>query len=160
MRTSDHRVIGVSRDFTERKRVEAALEESERRFKTLTSHAPVGIFQTDAEGNCLFVNERWEEMTGLSLDEARGPGWVQALHPDDRGRVKREWYEAAKVGREFASEYRFQTPRGQITWLKGSAVALRHDHDEILGYIGTVTDITQQKRAEETIRSLLNISDR
>ena len=46
--------------------------------------APVGIFQSDGDGNCLFVNERWCEITGLSVDEAAGRGWAQGLHPDDR----------------------------------------------------------------------------
>ncbi len=142
-----------TRDVTDRRQAEADLRESERRFKTLASHAPVGIFETDPEGNCLFVNERWCEMAGLSSEQARGQGWVNALHPEDRDRIFREWYDAATEGREFACEYRFRTPQGKVTWLSGSAVALRADTGQIAGYIGTVTDITQRKQAEQAVRA-------
>src|SRR5262249_9990557 len=83
----------------ERQQAEAALRQSEARFRTLTSLAPVGIFLADPEGNCLFVNERWQEMAGLTAEEARGRGWTRALHPEDRARVEEEWYVAAAWGR-------------------------------------------------------------
>jgi PAS domain S-box-containing protein len=130
----------------------ARLQESERRFRTLTRFAPVGIFQTDAGGNCLFVNERWCAMAGLSPEEAQGEGWVGALHPEDRERVALEWAGAAEAGREFASEYRFRTAQGKTTWLHGSAVSLRSDSGQVTGYIGTVTDVTERKLAEEELR--------
>jgi PAS domain S-box-containing protein len=141
----------ISRHASAAEQAEQALRESEQRFKTLTSRAPVGIFQTDEKGNCLFVNQRWCEMAGMSAAQARGQGWANALHPDDRQRVYREWYDAAKRGTEFANEYRFQTPDGRITWLSGSGIALRGDTGIITGYMGTVTDITQLKLAEETL---------
>src|SRR5688572_28515723 len=104
-------------EFLEFAAMEAALRQSERRFKTLAGHAPVGIFETDAKGNCLFVNYRWFEMAEMTPDAARGQGWVAALHPEDRDRIAHEWCAAAKAGREFAVEYRFQTPQGKVTWL-------------------------------------------
>ena len=137
--------------FIERKNAEAALRESERRFKVLTSYAPVGIFQTDAEGNCLFVNARWCEMAGMTVEAARGKGWGKAVHPDDRERVLREWSDVAKSGQEFAGEYRFKRPDGEVTWLSGNAIALRAESGTILGFIGTITDITDQKRAEQSL---------
>ena len=135
---------------------DTALQASELRFRTLTSHAPVGIFQTDRQGNCLFVNERWCEVAGMTPDEAKGTGWARALHPQDRERVFSEWYDAAKGGHPFASEYRFGTPQGKVTWLYGSAIALRNEAEEIMGYIGTVTDITERKEAEEKLKESEN----
>ena len=82
---------------------------SPARQLALLELAPVGLFETDADGNCLFVNRRWCELAGMTPEQARGAGWVDALHPEDRDRVRREWYEAASNGREFASEYRFRT---------------------------------------------------
>lgn len=145
-------VCGQVGQFLERRRAETELRESERRFRTLADHAPVGIFQTDAAGNCLLVNERWSAMAGMTPEQARGQGWANALHPKDRERVTREWYAAAAAGQEFATEYRFQTPAGKVTWLFGSAVALRDEMGKVTGHIGTVTDITQRKQAQEQLQ--------
>lgn len=135
---------------------DAALGASELRFRTLTSHAPVGIFQTDPKGSCLFVNERWCDMAGMTPEGAKGEGWMRALHPEDKERVFNEWYDAAKAGREFASEYRFQTPQGKVTWLYGSAIALRNESGAVMGYIGTITDITERKEAEVQLKESEN----
>lgn len=141
------------REFTQKLAEEnARLQQSEGRFRTLTSHAPVGIFQTDEQGNCLFVNECWCEITGMAAETANGQGWIRALHPDDRERVFGEWYTAVKTGKEFASEYRFKSPQGTITWLQASAVPLRNDNGDIGGYIGTATNITARRLAEEALR--------
>ena len=96
----------------------------------------------------MFVNPRWLEITGLSQAEAMGKGWSNALHPDDRERVYHEWYEAARLGIEFASEYRFRSPNGKITWVSGTAVAMYSDRGEGRGYFGTIIDISERKQAE------------
>lgn len=121
---------------------------------------PVGIFQADAEGHYLWVNDRWCEMAGVPAAEAQGNGWVQALHPDDKGRVFAEWYRAVQENLPFQSEYRFQRPDGKITWVLAQAVAEKNETDTVTGYIGTITDITDvyeelrlHKRAEEALRS-------
>jgi PAS domain S-box-containing protein len=136
-------------DITERKRTEEAVRQSEERFRILTMQAPVGIFSTDEDGNCLFVNECWCTMAGLNAGEAQGQGWQQALHPEDRQRVYEEWHSAIREGRQFACEYRFQSPDGKVTWLFGTAVALRDDEGEVTSYLGTMTDITERKEADQ-----------
>ena len=94
------RLLRLERGGFERSLAEenARLRASERRFRTLASSAPVGIFETDANGNCLFVNDRWCRITGMTPGTAGGEGWVRALHPDDRDRVCREWYAAPGGG--------------------------------------------------------------
>jgi PAS domain S-box-containing protein len=144
--------LSVLRDVGERRRAEDALRASERRFRTLATNAPVGIFQTDPDGNCVFVNDRWCRITGLTPEEAAGAGWVRALHPEDLSRVREEWYAAAAAGLEFAAEYRFRTPRGRTVWVQGKAVALRDEAGEIAGHLGTVIDTTEQQRATEALR--------
>jgi PAS domain S-box-containing protein len=122
------------------------------RFAAVADLAPVGIFQTDADGNCLFVNRRWCQLAGLTPSQAAGRGWAAALHPDDRERVFDRWYTAARTGTEFQEEYRFQSPDGCIRWLQGSAVATRDAAGATTGYLGTVTDVTEHRRAEEASR--------
>ena len=135
----------------ERARAESLVGETERRFQTLAVHAPVGIVQTDPAGNCLYVNRRWCDITGLSSEEAAGRGWIEAVHPDDRERVVAAWYEAAQASREFALEYRFRSAAGAVTWVSGRAVALRDAGGEVSGHLETVTDISERKRVERRL---------
>lgn len=139
---------GTLNDITDRRRAEQALLASETRFRTLATHAPVGIFQTDAQGECIFVNKRWVEISGTSSVQAMGRGWTRTLHPDDREAALAEWQAAAKWGREFSQEYRFQTPEGIVNWVFGNATPLRDENGEITGYLGTIMDISERKRTE------------
>lgn len=145
-------ILGVKRDITQRKHAEEALRESEERFRLLVTSAPVGIFKTNAQGDCLFVNPRWLTITDLSIEEALGSGWKKALHPEDQERVAVEWFGTTEIGSEFSLEYRFKTPMGRTVWVFGRAVAIRDRNQQIVGYFGTITDITEQKQIEATLR--------
>ncbi len=131
---------------------EEALQANKQQYVTLTQAVPVGIFRTNLEGHCLYVNERWCQITGLSLQQAWKEGWVQAIHPDDRQRVFAQWYECAQQNLPFQSEYRFQRADGATTWVFGQAVEERGIDNELIGHVGTITDISQVKRVEETLR--------
>lgn len=142
------RVVGrvwSFRDVTEHR-------QSEERFHALARDAPVGIFRTDLVGNCLYVNERWCQIAGLTPQEAHGPGWTAALHPDDRERINAAWYRAAKEMSPFRAEYRFRRPDGVVTWVFGQATAELDNGGEHVGYVGTITDITELRRLEERLR--------
>lgn len=139
-------IYAAARDITERKQKEAASNKSEKQFRMLTQNAPVGIFQTDAQGNCLFVNLRWQKITGLSASEALGTGWAKALHPEDSQRVFAKWNERTQMGQEFVMEFRFKAPNNRISWVFAAA-APNYSDGEVVGYLGTVTDITKQRKA-------------
>ena len=130
------------------------MREQEELFRVLLTSAPVGIFQTDAQGDCLFVNPRWQEIAGLSFTESLGQGWISALHPDDRDLIYSEWYDAAQTGREFSLEYRFRTPQGKVIWVSGKAVPRYNEVGAVTGYLGTLTDISKRKRREEILTDL------
>ncbi|MCP5102509.1 MAG: PAS domain S-box protein, partial [bacterium] len=132
-------------------RMEKKLKESEARFRTLAQSAPVGIFQTDAAGNCIYVNEKWCEMGGLSPAEAEGEGWRLALHTEDRERIFSQWYQMVASGEKFTLEYRFQTPGGKVTWVFGQVVPLVDDSGNKYGYMGTVSDLSERKKLEEQL---------
>ena len=146
------RVVGVSMDITERKLAHEALRESQNKYQSLTEAAPVGIFQTDQKGDCIYVNERWTELAGLTLEQARGEGWTNALHPDDRDRVIAEANEAVRTGQPFRAEHRYRRPDGGTTWVYAQAVPQLTETGESFGHIGTITDITDQKNAEASLR--------
>jgi PAS domain S-box-containing protein len=123
--------------------------ESRTRYDALSEIAPVGIFHTDPAGDCLWVNDRWCEITGLTPKQAAGKGWAEALHPEDRARVFDEWYRAARKDEPFRSEYRFVRPDGRETWVLGQAKAERDFVGRATGYVGTITDITERRLAEK-----------
>jgi PAS domain S-box-containing protein len=152
-RVNHQKVIQCNiRNITERKLAEEELRRSEKLFHTIAKVSPVGIFRTDKDGHCVYANERWCEIAGLSPEEASGEGWAKALHPEDREGVFNEWYEAARKDLPFRSEYRFQRRDGITTWVLGSAIAEKDSNGEKIGYVGTVTDITAGKQMEQALR--------
>ena len=144
-------VIGL-RDITDRKLTEMALQEREALFHTLAKVAPVGIFRTDLQGRWEYVNERWCEITGLSSIQAQGDGWLQAIYPEDRDNVFAEWHKAMQSQQLFTMQYRFQNPNGNLHWVVCQAEAERDSDDTVLGYVGTVTDISDLKLNEQRLR--------
>ncbi len=133
---------------TKIKQAQEALLSSERRYSTLAKIAPVGIFHTSATGDCLYVNERWCEIAGITLQEALGQGWTAAIHPEDRSRVFNEWYRSATLNLPFKAEYRFQRPDKRKTWVLGLAMAEIDESGSVKGYVGTITDISDHKQTE------------
>ena len=147
-------MLGISRDISERKQTEWALQERERHLKMLISVLPVGVFETDAKGQCTFVTSGWMEITGLSADAALGDGWRATLHPDDQEAVFQEWEGSVAAQRPFYLEYRFLRPDGEVRWVIGQSAAYFSASDELLGYVGSVTDITDRKKAEDAAHLL------
>jgi hypothetical protein len=113
---------------------------------------PVGIFHADIEGHYLSVNDRLCEIAGVTAAEAQGEGWTQTLHPDDKERVFAEWYQAVQENLPFQSEYQFQRPDGKITWVLAQAIPEKNDTGAVIGYVGTVTNISERKKTEEELR--------
>lgn len=130
----------------------ADLKASQQLFESLAEVSPVGIFRTDASGNCQYVNRRWCEVAALSVELALGEGWSRALHPEDRQRVFDGWRRAAAAGGDFQDEYRFLDPLERETWVLGQARPLRDDAGNLLGYVGTITDITSGKETDARIQ--------
>jgi PAS domain S-box-containing protein len=139
------------RDVTDRKRAEEAARRSERRFYALAQASPVGIFRTNEQGSCIYVNEYWSEVAGLTANQAFGEGWVNAVYEDDRVAVLAAWKKTITEELPFKGEYRFQRPDGLVTWVLGLAVAERDLSGKVLGYVGSVTDITDRKLAEKQL---------
>jgi len=136
------------------RRAEMALRESEERYRTLVALSPVGLYRTDLAGNCFYVNERWQRITGRSLGEALERGWVEAIHPEDRERVLAEWSQFCEKGKPFFLEYRYLAPNGATRWVLGQTATEQGPNGQPIGLVGTVTDITDRRRAEEAERQM------
>ena len=150
-------------DVTEQKRVAQALESSEMRFRSLCARSPVGIFEVDSEGSLVYMNRRWEELTGLSIEELLGQGWIRAIHPDDLGMVTAQWTESMSGGREFVSEFRLRHGDGQVRWVASRSNPIRDEYDRLVGHVGIAIDVTERKNAEtelhESLEMLQTMSD-
>ena len=140
--------VGVLNDITEQRKATDRLIESERRFQVLSNMAPAGIFRTDAQGDCTYVNNMWKQLTGLTDGEWEGSGWSRALHPDDAGRVRPLWIEAVTSGQSFDEEFRWLRPDGMIVWAHVTSGPEIDQNGEVAGYIGVATDITERRRAQ------------
>ncbi|MBD2198225.1 MULTISPECIES: PAS domain-containing protein [Calothrix] len=153
------RMTGSETDITQRKLAEAALKESKRRYLTLAAAAPVAIFRFDAPLNCVYVNDRWSQMTGRSKESALGKGWIEALHPEDREQRLAEWMESYiemtpgnyTIGQ---GEGRHLRPDGSINWFYVQVAPEVDANGQVIGYIGTLTDITARKLAEQENQQL------
>ena len=147
--------IGMAFDLTAQKELERELKRQAEFTGTLVGSAPVGIFATDAQGSCVFVNAKWQELTGISKDDAMGEGWLAAIHPEDAAYIGSAWNAFTLGGMPFAIEYRFRRPDGSTVWIAGRAVALRGERDEVVGYLGTTLEVTERRAAEAQRERLL-----
>lgn len=146
-------ILTCARDISDRKRAERALRESERRYATLAATAPVAICRFDQPFNCIYVSDRWSELTGRPIESALGRGWVDALHPEDRDALMAEWIQGyANPHPEGVisggNEGRHLRPDGSINWFYVQVAPEIDTDGTIVGYIGTLTDITARKQME------------
>jgi PAS domain S-box-containing protein len=138
-------------DIRLRQVAQEALAESERVFRTLTASSPVGIFQANAEGRCTYANARMERLTGRVAAELSENGWRKTVHPEDLPGALEEWERAARANREFERALRLVTPKGEVRWVFVRGTALRAASGEMSGFVGTVEDVTDSKRAERIV---------
>ncbi|MBM3834834.1 MAG: PAS domain S-box protein [Verrucomicrobia bacterium] len=141
-------VQGFFNDVTATRRADEALRESEERFRQLSAFSLIGIIQADLAGQCVYTNPRWQEITGLSLQQSLGSGWSRAIHPEDRKRVFELWQRCLADGRDFSHEFRFLRPSGEIRRVFARATAIRAMNGNIVAYVGTDEDITDRKQFE------------
>ena len=145
-------IEGLCRDITNGAQAEKELRESEEKFRTFTEMAPVGVFVTDTGGLTTYWNKRLCEITGMRVVDGLGTGWADGVHPDDRERVFKEWYESAEKRASFSCEYRFVDKDGAVTHTIGQASPLIDASSCVTGYVGTITDVTDLKQADEALR--------
>ncbi|MDM9586185.1 PAS domain S-box protein [Nostoc sp. GT001] len=145
--------VGYWADINDRKLAELALQSGQQRYQLLAEASPACIFHTDVDGNVLYFNQRWSEITGCSLENSLGTGWANAVHPDDREQLLLAWNQATVAKSTYKYEHRFlHDDDNTVVWVICHALPEFRDDGEIKGYIGTITDITERKLAEEALR--------
>ena len=140
-------MIGVNIDVTEARAAEAALRDSETRFRLLADTAPVLIWITDENRQRSFVNQAYVEFYGADYETARAADWREALHPDDLDRVIEESLVGEVTGAPFSLEARYRRHDGEWRWLK-SFSRPRMSGPEVVGFVGVAFDVTDMRAAQ------------
>ena len=135
-----------------RKKAEERILESERSYHTLSEISPTGIFRTDINGSTKYVNSMWCKITGLSVEEGMRNGWQKGLHEEDKKSLIEGWENALVSNANTTLEYRVVRPDGSLVWVIGQVTPERNFDNQIIGYVGTIMDITERKKAEDKIR--------
>lgn len=144
-------LFGITRDVTAIEATRARLIESESRFRSIASQSPVGMFLVGADGISYWVNERWTEITGYTGEETHGRMRF-AIHPDDRPRVEAAWTRTLTEREPLDEDLRYRRKDGTYVWLHMTAQAMVDDTGRVVGYSGTVLDITGRVEAAEDLR--------
>ena len=138
-----------------RAQVEAALSESEARFRSMADTAPVLIWMASLDKGRTFFNKGWLDFTGRPMAKELGSGWVEGVHPDDFDRCLETYISTFERRQPFSMEYRLRRHDGEYRIIVDKGVPRFAPDGTFLGYIGCGDDITERKRAEEQPRQVL-----
>ncbi|WEX79161.1 PAS domain S-box protein [Sinorhizobium numidicum] len=148
-------ILIVCEDITERKRAEEAARRSEEELRQVIETVPAMVWTALPDGRVDFINRRWQEFTGLSLDGTSGGTWEPEarFHPEDLEQYMSKWRTSLATGHSFEAEVRIRRAAdGEYRWWLESAVPLRDEHGTVLKWYGFLVDIEGRKRAEEALQ--------
>lgn len=139
----------IRHSLSEQARMMNQLRESEERYRNLTVLSPVGIYYADAQGYITYINPKLEELSGLSLEECLGDGWLNSVYEEDHDLIKERWLQAVKERSRYSAEFRLARPDGSIVWVLEEGHPEFDDQGRLRGYLGTLIDVTQRKEVED-----------
>jgi len=142
----------VARDITDRKRMEAALVESEERFRTMADNIAQFAWMADAQGSIFWYNQRWFDYTGTTLEEMLGEDRAKVHHPDHRDRVAAHYWRCLNAGEVWEDLFPLRGADGEYRWFLSRAVPIRDETGKVLRWFGTNTDVTELREAQEALR--------
>ena len=141
------------RDITDRKRAEAALRDSELRFRSMADAIPALLWRADPDNRGIWFNKQWLDFTGRTLQQEVGYGWGESIHPDDRNAALSTCQAAVHQLAPLEMEFRLRRHDGEYRWMLDRGMPVFDGQDgEFSGYIGTCIDITDRKLAEEALQ--------
>jgi PAS domain S-box-containing protein len=149
------RVLGeIFSNALRRVRIQAALRESEERFRLMASTAPVLIWMSDRDKLCTYFNKSWLDFTGRTLESELGNGWLEGVHPEDVKTCLDTYTRAFDRREAFTMEYRIRRHDGEYRWMLDTGVPRFNPNGSFAGYIGSAVDVTDHNKAEEVLSSV------
>jgi PAS domain S-box-containing protein len=145
-------IISSIVDISERKQTEEALRESEQRFRSIADSAPVLIWTSGQDKQCNYFNKTWLDFTGRSMEAELGSGWTKGVHATDLKTCMDIYSQSFDRREKFGMEYRLRRHDGEYRWIFDVGVPRFNPDHSFVGYIGSCVDVTERKRAEETVR--------
>ncbi len=145
--------VGVNRDITKRKKAVEKLEASEAKFKMLSNTIPHMVWTSTPDGKKDFFNKYFLDYTRLSFEELKGDGWQAIIFPDDLEKEIAQWQQNIETGEDFKFEKRIRKHDGSYRWHLSHSVAQKDKQENIIGWIGTNTDIHEQKDFTEALET-------
>jgi len=147
-------MAGVNFDVTNRRTAEEERKQSDRDFRELTNVIPQIVFRTNALGAIDYRNQRYFEISGFTSEAEAAARWAEVLKPDERERTMEVWREGIASGRPFQLEFQLYDRRlEQYRWYLARTVPVHGAEGETVRWIGTSTDIHDQKTAAERLES-------
>lgn len=157
--TGQARIAIASIDITERKVAEAALRDSEAKFRTIADAMPQMVWSTLPDGFHDYYNARWYEFTGVPYGSTDGEAWNGMFHPEDQERAWARWQHSLATGEPYEIEYRLRHHSGEYRWTLGRALPIHDDKGAIIRWMGTCTDIHDNKAIEQQLAEALEAKD-
>ncbi|ARN75801.1 EAL domain-containing protein [Oceanicoccus sagamiensis] len=133
-------------------REDADLRESEEKFRLISASSKVGIFQLDTQGNIVYANDELSQITGLSNNTIIEQNWLSVIHDDDRSVIENSWQSMLSNNQAININCRLQN--GSIKWISGHVGLLTSNDAQVLGYLGTINDITEIKNAQVQLEQM------
>ena len=147
------------RDITQRHEAEAALEDSEERYRKMGDLIPFGFWVADPHGMMTYLNDSFLDLTGTTLEECRGLGWANLVHPDERERTLSRWKQCVESDTFWDHEHRVRGKNGEYCTLLSRGVPIRGDDGKIRSWAGINLDVTDRKRFITELREAKEIAE-
>lgn len=150
------RMLGTLRDISDEKNFQSQLLEREQKFRLLADSMPQFIWTADLNGNLNYFNKAVFSYSGLSPEEINKKGWLEIVHHDDKEENIKKWKESIVNEKDFLLEHRFRKSDGTYRWQLSRAIPQRDSEGKITMWVGTSTDIQDQKMFSNELERLVN----
>lgn len=141
----------LKKEIVQRKIAEQKASTNEEKFRRLAEYSPIMIWMSDVKGSCTYFNQNWLDFRGRHIDQEKGMGWTEGLHPEDKNGVVEKFLNSLERKESFELEYRLKDASGKYSWIYDKGTPMYNKNHEFMGYIGSCLNINQRRQAEEQL---------